>query len=435
MIYNLEKQAFTIVELIVVITILAILWTIWFISFSSHLVWTRDTNRLEQLSSIHQWLDTYSTQYTLPMPESYVEVRASWSVIWYQWYIWKNILWQIWYSKWWKDPKDEQSFSYYLTEDKKYFQLLWFLEDQSNLQTYRNPLINQTKAVDYSKRYPTVIWKKLGILTESWTNSPIQEVSTIILAKYLDIVTTTNSYNAIFSDQEIISWTWATINILEKISMAWSIQNSCKDYLSKVKTLVWKDGYYYIYSWNWLIQTYCDMTTDWWWWTMFSSNYGWHAWWTPTSWNSFFWKLTKTTMGNMIINNLNYNWIMLYRFWNNNYIVFDKINSNLFNAELKDKAGETSSNITAQTNLWKTRHKWYVNWYTFDKDSNNTIFEVHRWWWNPASWTNWLLESWTRWAWAWVVNPLSLWNHWYIIKNELWTNLSAPAWWYWLFFR
>ncbi|NDK07956.1 prepilin-type N-terminal cleavage/methylation domain-containing protein, partial [Candidatus Gracilibacteria bacterium] len=74
-------QAFTIVELIVVITILAILGTIGFVSFSSHLVGIRDTNRLSQLSTMHEGLDVYSTQNELPTPENSVEVRASGSVI------------------------------------------------------------------------------------------------------------------------------------------------------------------------------------------------------------------------------------------------------------------------------------------------------------------------------------------------------------------
>ena len=75
---KIQKKAFTIVELIVVITILAILSTIWFVSFSSHLMWTRDTNRLSQLSTIHEWLEVYGAKNTLPQPENSVEVRASW---------------------------------------------------------------------------------------------------------------------------------------------------------------------------------------------------------------------------------------------------------------------------------------------------------------------------------------------------------------------
>ena len=85
-------QAFTLVELIVVVTILAILATIWFVSYSSYLAWTRYTNRTSQLKSISDWLELYRTRHDLPLPNDYVEVKSSWSLIAYQWYVWKWVL-------------------------------------------------------------------------------------------------------------------------------------------------------------------------------------------------------------------------------------------------------------------------------------------------------------------------------------------------------
>lgn len=55
------KKAFSMVELLIVISILAILWTISFIAFSSNVIWTRDTNRLEQLATMVSWFDAFST--------------------------------------------------------------------------------------------------------------------------------------------------------------------------------------------------------------------------------------------------------------------------------------------------------------------------------------------------------------------------------------
>ena len=258
---NKIPQAFTIVELIVVITILAILGTIWFVSFSSHLVWTRDTNRLSQLSTMHEWLDVYSTQNELPTPENSVEVRASWSLIWYQWYAWKNVLGMIWYSKWWKDPKDEQYYSYYLTEDKRNFQLMWFLEDESNKQV---SLITKTNAIDYTKRYPTVYWKKLGILTESGTNAPIHEVSTIVSSWYLDVATSPNTYTANLTDLEKITWTWTQL-VEKAVTLSTSKWfKTCKEiYDNKVITRVVDWVYTIKPEWT-EIQVYCDMVTNSW---------------------------------------------------------------------------------------------------------------------------------------------------------------------------
>ena len=142
--------AFTLVELIVVVTILAILATIWFVSYSSYLTWVRDTNRLSQLVSIHDWLELYRTKKDLPIPDDNIRVEVNSNLIAYQWTVWTNTLETIDFTKWWKDPKDNTYFSYYLTQDRKYFQLLAFLEEEENLQAKTNPsqyknLTQQTK--------------------------------------------------------------------------------------------------------------------------------------------------------------------------------------------------------------------------------------------------------------------------------------------------
>lgn len=208
-----KQKAFTLVELIVVVTILAILATIGFVSYSSYLTGVRDTNRLAQLVSISDWLELYRTKNNLPLPDYNVEVQANGTIIAYQWYAGSNTLETIDFTKWWKDPRDDSYFSYYLTKDRKYFQLMWFLEESENLSTInwiKNSLISQTHAVNYIDRIPTVYGKKLWILTDV-NNTPIQEVSTITSAGLLDVLTTTDTYKAYFKDNNIFEGTWAEL--------------------------------------------------------------------------------------------------------------------------------------------------------------------------------------------------------------------------------
>ena len=213
---NALVWAFTLVELIVVVTILAILSTIGFVSYSSYLIWVRDTNRISNLKSVFDGMVMYRTKYSLPMPDDKIEIKSNWILFSRQWYAWANTLESIEFSSTWKDPKDDTYYSYYLTRDRKYVQLMWFLEDASNSPV--TPILASSE-----ERYPIVYGDKLGILTWTWTdiNVPIQAISSIQTAKELDIATTTTPYNAHMADNEIASGTWTVLSGLVEIASTW----------------------------------------------------------------------------------------------------------------------------------------------------------------------------------------------------------------------
>jgi len=200
---------FTLVELIVVVTILAILATIGFVSYSSYLTGVRDTNRLAQLVSIHDWLALYSTRKELPLPDENIEIKIGTSeVIWYQWYAWSNTLETIDFTKGWVDPKDKSYFTYYLTKDRKFFQLLAHLEEEID-NVSNNTLIADTLAVNYDSRIVTTYGKELWVLTDV-SNTPAQELPLLSSAWEVDISSTTD-YRAYFDDVTMFEWNGAEL--------------------------------------------------------------------------------------------------------------------------------------------------------------------------------------------------------------------------------
>jgi len=183
-----SKVWFTLVELIVVITILAILSTIWFISYSSYLSWVRDANRITQLDEIQRVLEIDRSKNILPYPDDRINIM-SWTInIWYQWYVWANVLSSIKFTKWWKDPKDNTYFSYYLSNSRNKFQLMAFLEKSENLVVLKNNIISNSYAakINYSKRVVSVIWNNIWILTDT-SNNPIQEISSLVASGQIDL--------------------------------------------------------------------------------------------------------------------------------------------------------------------------------------------------------------------------------------------------------
>ena len=252
-----KKQAFTLVELIVVVTILAILATIWFVSYSSYLTWVRDTNRIAQLTSISDGLNLYSTKNDLPIPDDNVEVSASGTLVAYQWSAWANTLETIDFSKWWKDPKDDLHFSYYLTRDRKYFQLMAFLEETESLTS---KFVDTTYAVDYEERIPTVSGKNLGILTDLAKN-PIEQLGIDI-----NFNGAGTEYISHIESGETITWNEVSILQWTYSYMLGSWNDSCKEILDNNNYTLWAD---WVYRINGHLM-YCDMTTDWWGWTQIS---------------------------------------------------------------------------------------------------------------------------------------------------------------------
>jgi len=210
MIYKNNKLAFTLVELIVVMMVLWLLATIWFVSYSWYIAWTRDSNRIANLVSLHDALELNKSKNSLALPDDYIEVISNGSLIAYQWDLWEKVLQAIGFSNWWLDPKNNSYFSYYVTSDRKYFQLMAFLEEEGNLQI---ALTNNTYASDYSTLYPSVYWYDLWILTDS-SNTPIQKVNEIVLAWTLNL-SWTNSwtvYKAYIKDWNTLEFSWSTLS-------------------------------------------------------------------------------------------------------------------------------------------------------------------------------------------------------------------------------
>jgi len=250
--------AFTLVELIVVITIVWILSTVGFVSYSGYLTGARDSNRFSQLTKLSDSLQTYAASKSLPLPDDYVEITASGAsnVIAYQWYVWVDVLETIDYTNGGKDPKDDSYFTYYLTKDRNSLQLLALMEDNASV-SFNNK--NQLFAADYEERFPKTYWKKLWVLTESVINTPVQEVSAVNVAWFLDIVNTTLEYSAILSEDEIITWTGSSLLVVNP-------KSSCK----RIKQTGWSNwnGVYTISPVGEDYDVYCDMETDGGWWTV-----------------------------------------------------------------------------------------------------------------------------------------------------------------------
>jgi len=92
-----SQNAFTLVELIVVIVILAILATIAFVAFSSYWASSRDSQRVSDITSAAKWLQAQeATANKYPVPDEAIPIQEwtvadPWSVIWFQWEVWKNV--------------------------------------------------------------------------------------------------------------------------------------------------------------------------------------------------------------------------------------------------------------------------------------------------------------------------------------------------------
>lgn len=246
-------KAFTLVELVVVLTILTLLASVGFVGYTGNLETARDSSRVQQMTEIHKGLTLYATRSKLPTPWNAIEI-FSWDLqIGLQWYADRTILDTIRYNNGGQDPKTKDFFTYFVSSDRKYAQILGFLEERSD-----NDVIIPQWAVldwiDYSNLYPEVVGSELGVLVQESTNIPIQELPEIVASWELDIFTSTWSYTSYSNNNDVSTGTWsALIGMVPK--------TTCKKVLEALGSA--DSGIYTINPvGDTQIEVYCDMETD-----------------------------------------------------------------------------------------------------------------------------------------------------------------------------
>jgi prepilin-type N-terminal cleavage/methylation domain-containing protein len=273
-----QKNAFTLVELMIVVVILAILSTVWFITYEDYLTDTRDAKRVAQITGIRDALRLQITQWSLPIPDNPIEIRNNGVRFLYQWYAGESVLQYISYTEGSQDPKDDFYYTYLLSDNRNDFQLLSFQEK------YNPEIISfipeASAAVNYKTRYPFTAGKKLGILLEQSTNTPLQELQPYTQSGFIDIATdpTGKVFDAYVTDTYLISWTGASLTGIIPFT-------TCKKILENGDSR--GDGIYIINPiWTDPFEAYCDMNIDGGGWTLIAR---WVAW---ATWN-FWWLVSN----------------------------------------------------------------------------------------------------------------------------------------------
>lgn len=178
--------AFTLVELIIVITILAILASIAFMSFRSYSWNARDGNKLATFSNIETGLSLYQVKTgSYPSPDDiYGSGSYSWNLLSQVWYVWSWIVQSISMNTIPKDPIVDFKYTYWLSNDKRYYQLWtvletdeWSIEPQNYVWNYRSKVVWNYKWLykftwidsnEYITNLPSLIFTQTG--TQNFEN-------------------------------------------------------------------------------------------------------------------------------------------------------------------------------------------------------------------------------------------------------------------------
>ena len=294
--------AFTLVELIVVITIVGILSTIGFVSYSGYLVWARDSNRLWQLANLTEALQIFSTSKRLPLPDGAIDIEANGNLVAFQWNAGINVIDALEYNNWGRDPRDKLYFSYMVSQNRKSFQLLAFMEETGALTRW---IIPQVHAINYSERFAKTYGNNLWILTSGETdfglyNTPAHLISWVT---QVDLVNTTDDYIAHISDTQKIEWDGPILTQANPI-------HSCR----RIKeTWLWLNSTIYTINPDGAgeLLVYCDMETKGWGWTLIARS-------TPDGTGAFSWGADTGNVQSLTspyvlgtISNLTYNEAMM----------------------------------------------------------------------------------------------------------------------------
>jgi len=202
---NTKKQAFTLVELIVVITILAILWTIAFISLQWFSKDARNSTRSEDMSNIQKVLDLYRiSHWNYPTVSNGTNVTYSWWTIWTQWTFWEDTRRLLWtkgqISTIPVDPLTGNEYTYSVLNTWNEMQLAWVYE--------WDLLLNQT-----TNTYAAwAFWTTKIIWNYNWQVAKVQTGALIYILAVPTIISwnieLTDIESLIYQKKLVFNWWW-----------------------------------------------------------------------------------------------------------------------------------------------------------------------------------------------------------------------------------
>ncbi len=210
--YFFKYNGFSLVELIVVVSILIILWTIAFINMVWYWWKSRDTNRINDVKNLSDWLAVYYTKiWNYPNPEKYVTVKWSWNILRYQWLAWNNILGLVLsnINKWmWRDPKNWNYYTYVINWNKSQFQIISYFEKMESFWSQESQNLIERKYSWITLWYPKFTWNDLGIILEN--EIPIHNISSYVWNSF-DLKFTTNTYKMEYNNIDTFYWSWLNL--------------------------------------------------------------------------------------------------------------------------------------------------------------------------------------------------------------------------------
>lgn len=160
-------KSFTLIELIIVIAIVAVLWASAFLVLSQWMSKWRDSRRISDLATLEKTIQlSFVTKESViyPDPDPSIEIKTDdYWVLWYQGKFWPALTDYV--SNLNKIPKDP-SWNYYeysLTEDKKYYMLTAFLENERQLSYLWKAFAQESQQTYVLTNYDGYIIKKIGL--------------------------------------------------------------------------------------------------------------------------------------------------------------------------------------------------------------------------------------------------------------------------------
>jgi len=426
------KQAFTLVELIVVITILAILWTIAFISLQWYASSARNSTRISDMWIIKKTLELYNLkEWKYPNTTNGKTVTYTWQIVWTQWIFWTKTIKETWkISKIPTDPLTGIEYTYSLLNTKQEYQIAWIFEWEVALNN-----TVQTNAVTKTAT-AKVTW------TYNWLVTKVSTWSTVYVLALPSIISIEDWIwlsNIIQNNKLVFNWyrNLPANYSNSEYTITWALKNTN----FKLVNITWNDSDFVVYSWSLELlsktnQTWINTRTELI--TNLQNSYSW----TSIENLSSIAKLTNVDLtDNTAVNNL---WTTI----THNYLGVNITEKSKWTFTCWDNISalwETYTTIKwADWNCWTSQNMRHwtklATWSIIPSDDNI----IQKWCYNneDTNCTNqWGLYTWYEAMWYWTSDNEDtnksvcgqLWDWWKLPTDTQWQNLvdSWATWWTW----